>query len=470
MWSDQGAASDVTRAAAETTASIRTAYATGIRAASDAAYDDYANAADAVRAADAAIRATGADAAIRAAAAAAGAASAAYAAAAVALSADVECLMRDASAESLMRRPLWTAGTPAQARSGWEEIKLTLLALDQDWQVWTDWYSDRLTGTESLTGRALIPELERERVLVPDEDWEKGPAWVNGIIASLEAEYRAQVPVQRSAIVEVEYRKDGRLHRRESGPPAARDEAQEQRLRAAWAAHSDLLASLEALDPGRNTPALGRALNAYRLALGSLFEDLNVIALGVHGERLRAFAERADALLMEDAVSELAAIAAAHGLFIRQFPIWLDYAEDARGEPSEEVVEAAVQVARAAGGAREIIAEDVSEPLSALADMAREPLVADPDHPVPPVAERDLLRSVGNVLSGLMAPLVDYIRDAGKAGRKGSLSGVEDFAKKATLALAFGGTAGVAALAAGLPGEFAWIIPVLTLLKTKLEK
>ena len=65
---------------------------------------------------------------------------------------------------------------------------------------------------------------------------------------------------------------------------------------------------------------------------------------------------------------------------------------------------------------------------------------------------------------------MDYARDARSAARKGTLGGIEDFTKQATLALAFGGTVTVAALAAGLPGEFAWIIPVLALLKMKLKK
>jgi len=89
------------------------------------------------------------------------------------------------------------------------------------------------------------------------------------------------------------------------------------RLRAAWAAHSEQLAGLEILEPARNSPALAHAIKFYRAALGSEYELLQVIALGVHGERLSAYAARADMLVLEDVAAELVGIAVAHGLFIR---------------------------------------------------------------------------------------------------------------------------------------------------------
>ena len=75
-------------------------------------------------------------------------------------------------------------------------------------------------------------------------------------------------------------------------------------------------------------------------------------------------------------------------------------------------------------------------------------------------------RSVGNVLSGLFAPLVKYARDAGSAARKGSLAGIEKLFEQVPRAIAYG----VAAygLATSLPAEFGWIKAVVEFLKKAL--
>ena len=72
----------------------------------------------------------------------------------------------------------------------WAELKDVLLPFDQNWQVWMDWYEDRLRGTDHPNSRPLIEALELERVLIADEDWEQGPQHVNAMIAALEAKYR----------------------------------------------------------------------------------------------------------------------------------------------------------------------------------------------------------------------------------------------------------------------------------------
>ena len=83
-------------------------------------------------------------------------------------------------------------------------------------------------------------------------------------------------------------------------------------------------------------------------------------------------------------------------------------------------------------GPAEIIADEVSIPLDELADAAGGSSIADQDRP-PAIVGRDLLRSTGNVLSGLLTPLADYARDAGSAIRKGSLDDTGEFARRAAL-------------------------------------
>ena len=379
------------------------------------------------------------------------------------ISPDVTAINNQSPVRQMMGSPLWVASTPEWVSDKWPVLRKQLVSLDSNWRVWTDWYDDRLRGAEDPRSRPLVEELELARVLIPDEDWRKGPAHVNALIADMEAHYRAATPAQRPAIIEVAYGEDGRLHRVPSAPPGARDDAQADRQRAAWQAHSEQLAELEEMNPGGNEPRFGSALKAYRAALGLTFDEMNVIALGVHGSRIDAYAARADDTFLEDIASEVVALSAAHGLFIRQFPEWLNYVADASGEPTGDAVNAAIAVAKATINAPEIIGEDVAEAATSLAADA------NPDDQPPQAVKSELLRSVGNVLSGMFEPLVAFARDAKFEARRGSLDGIKEFSKKATLAVAFGGASYVLALAAGMPAEFGWIIPVLTLLKSKLK-
>ena len=103
---------------------------------------------------------------------------------------DVQAIEKGAKAETMMRRGLWLDETPSKVSRAWSKLHPALLSLDQDWQVWIEWYEDRLRGADHPDSRPLIMELERERVLIPDADWEKGPAHVNALIRALEEKYR----------------------------------------------------------------------------------------------------------------------------------------------------------------------------------------------------------------------------------------------------------------------------------------
>ncbi len=382
--------------------------------------------------------------------------------------ADADRLDEAQASRDLMRFPLWSGGAPLGLLADrWRTLKHALLALDTNWQVWTDWYDDRLRGFDNSGSRPLIEGLERARVLIPNEDWDKGPKHVNALIAELEAENRANTPQQKPAIIEVAYGEDNVVHRLPSRPPEPRDDAQDARLREAWAAHTALFGGLEALNPGRNAPALAQTMQLYRAALGENFEELRVIALGVHGMSLEAHAAHADETLLDDAKGALVGMAASHGLFIRQFYAWLEYLKDTDPAPSEEVVEAAVAVARVTREIAGLIGEDVAEPLNELADVALPSLSADPADRPATVVQSEFLRSLGNVLSVSLAPFVTFARDAGARARKGALDGVEESTKslfkKVSTAILFGGSA--LALAAQYPAAFGWLTHVVTFLR-----
>ena len=189
----------------------------------------------------------------------------------------------------------------------------------------------------------------------------------------------------------------------------------------------------------------------------------------MHGTRLTAFAERADVLLMEDAAAEVVSLAASHGMFVNQFQKWNDYITDAADDPAPEMIEAGIQIARAIEDLAEQIDEDVIEAVQELAETAAPPpLTAVPQDRPPTMVQTELLRSVGNILSGLFTPLVSYARDAASSARDGSLDGTKELAKKGVQVLGWTAMGHVTALAAGYPSLFGWLNSVLPLLKKAL--
>jgi hypothetical protein len=79
-------------------------------------------------------------------------------------------------ASDISGSPLWPHGQPGELRSLWQEMKGALLAAKQEWQVWTNWYDDRLEGR--------VRDVERELAYVRIDDalWNQGAAIVNAEI------------------------------------------------------------------------------------------------------------------------------------------------------------------------------------------------------------------------------------------------------------------------------------------------
>lgn len=88
-------------------------------------------------------------------------------------------------AKDLCNLPLWEKMIPEWVNQQWPVLQQDLLALNQDWEVWTRWYEAVLQGRPTPGGEAL--DVFRV-TLNSEEDWEKGPAHVNGLIKAKEAE------------------------------------------------------------------------------------------------------------------------------------------------------------------------------------------------------------------------------------------------------------------------------------------
>lgn len=87
----------------------------------------------------------------------------------------------------LAKQSLWPLDKmPAWVVDNWLRLKSALLALGDDWEVWTDWYEARLRGGPANE------DLELARVLIADEIWDQGPKVVNAHIKALIEKHEGQ--------------------------------------------------------------------------------------------------------------------------------------------------------------------------------------------------------------------------------------------------------------------------------------
>jgi hypothetical protein len=77
-------------------------------------------------------------------------------------------------ARALARAPLWPKETPAVATEAWLRIRSILSSAEDDWDVWINWYEDRLAGQPPVDAI-----LDIARAMLPTELWEQGPKVLN---------------------------------------------------------------------------------------------------------------------------------------------------------------------------------------------------------------------------------------------------------------------------------------------------
>jgi hypothetical protein len=107
------------------------------------------------------------------------------------VAADAAFIDSGRSAAELAGLPLWQSEPPARADHAWRSHKSALLAANEGWEVWTDWYEARLAGD---TAHPANEALEIARATIPDEIWKQGPAVVNAEIKRLIAEHPPLTP------------------------------------------------------------------------------------------------------------------------------------------------------------------------------------------------------------------------------------------------------------------------------------
>jgi hypothetical protein len=218
-----------------------------------------------------------------------------------------------------------------------------ILKLHELKQLWFD-------GTPFAAATDKLTELAK--LAVDDDEYECAkqtiaylktlPPWPEPLPwevknATQDHEANATPPGNKPAPLMVRIKNDGTLV---SEPPSRNlDDDQDKRANDAWDALQHYLNDLETLKVkvDNRMPNLGRAFDSFRRALGSEFETMNAIDLGIQADRLRRLAADADNYLMDQDPAELEAFVAALALYMRRFNSWEQYKDDP--PPSPQTIE-----------------------------------------------------------------------------------------------------------------------------------
>ncbi|MFX4223672.1 MAG: hypothetical protein ACMVO3_23445 [Thalassobaculum sp.] len=101
---------------------------------------------------------------------------------------DVDLIENGYSPRKLLQAPLWSGEPYDEILIEWRKLNKNLRDLQENWEVWLDWYSDRLSIPFQ---RPLIEPLEVDRVVkLNEKDWQEGPSHINSIILELEFLHR----------------------------------------------------------------------------------------------------------------------------------------------------------------------------------------------------------------------------------------------------------------------------------------
>ena len=83
------------------------------------------------------------------------------------------------NAADVLANPLWEEGAPPEVGSFWPRLQSDLRSLEAGFEVWIDWYQDRLDG------KPVDWEIERQWALLSKEQLSQSPAEINAYLKAL---------------------------------------------------------------------------------------------------------------------------------------------------------------------------------------------------------------------------------------------------------------------------------------------
>ena len=357
----------------------------------------------------------------------------------------------------LATKPLWPAGCADWIMRTWTELRDELLAADDGWEVWTNWYEARLAGAP------FDPALERKRALFPFENKPQPVEAVNSALAALiEAHqgYPALIPEERlSPAVFVAGREVI-----DALPQAiAVDAGKRPVIAPARKALCAMMDDLAASAGGAQFPRMARTLTRSRAALGDDIDTLDVIGLGVHAGVLSAYARRADEFLLPEDASQLVSLEAQLGSFFAQFDEWRAYvtamAVPLGGADAElqALKDAQSAMAKLMGLAPDLFSEQAKAMLSSLADAASAEGEPATSAEMQQGLRRSYLRTVRSALRAVSIWVLDQVKQGAGKGIQGTVG-------LGAAALLTGAGMLLMRLASGLPAEFGFLSAILSYL------
>lgn len=111
------------------------------------------------------------------------------------LSDDLELLENDTKLNALIIRALWGDNEEVWPEQKWRELRQRLLALDSNWNVWVNWYEDRLVGRNTAgLSNDLAQELDLKIARQDNKWWTRAPGTVNASIERWTVDAKKKVP------------------------------------------------------------------------------------------------------------------------------------------------------------------------------------------------------------------------------------------------------------------------------------
>lgn len=235
-----------------------------------------------------------------------------------------------------------------------------------------------------------------------------------------------------------------------------------QRAQEAYDALKEMADAIHGSLSGGNYPHVTQSMAAYCRALGSDFQNLRQIALGMHGERLKAQAATAHEFMPDVLAADLKGLAAAHAMFLQHFEDWQAFLDDVKKSPLDP---AKAEAARS--DARGIITElqgqaNIDEEV--ILSLREQESALNDGGTHDQVRSQGFYRSLDKVLFALFGAVMNFVDDVRKDLRPRAVSLTSGAIVSTPVAMLVDhlcGTRFLSPLASHLSEVFPWLLPAI---------
>ncbi len=346
------------------------------------------------------------------------------------------------SADELAVAPLWFRGSPRFVSERWIRLRKFLISLDEGWEVWIEWYDERVKGTPS------DPEFDIARASIDEKVWKGGAKTANECIKSLPRVRPTDIPKQEAASIEP-FWEGGLLTI--SDNPGEVDIGQDEFVSALQALRIELNQFRDDLDVEENIDP--RFLTFISNLESQIPEtppsSTEIFRLGHNEEILSRYTRTVDEQWPEFLAARYSAVSQQFSRTMRQSRLWREFKKNASASDFSpgQLAAAGVlagEVAKSLAGdeSKEFVDPKIPASLAKLADAAQQNAATEtdkmPDDPIKGgrYIAADLIASVNNILKRIAeaallikSPTIDVLENAKHVVKKGAENYGKGFAK-----------------------------------------